>query len=196
MQKSSLTWFSLLFMLLFLPSCRNRRPDPVALVNDYAERANAHDIPAIMELFVEDAQFELVGQGTLPDLAAIQAIHEYDKGINTTITFHDCSVDGLRATCQASEQNDWLKAAGLDGITYSSTVFTFTEAGRIQRIAATTSPDDGAAMGSVLAEFIPWLLAERPERSAALFDANGQFVYSEANGSLVVELLREWRAGR
>ena len=51
-------------------------------------------------------------------------------------------------------------------------------------------------MGGVLAEFIPWLLAERPERSAPLFDANRQFVYSEANGVLVVDLLREWQGGK
>lgn len=196
MRTFSLTWFTLIVISLFIASCRNREPDPVALVNAYAERANAHDIPAVMRMFAEDAQFELVGQGTLPNLAAIQALHEYDKGINTMITFHDCSADGLSITCQAREQNDWLEAAGLGEITYSSSVFTFTEAGRIQRIVATASPEDGAAMGGVLAEFIPWLLTERPERSASLFDANGQFVYSEASGILVVDLLREWQVGR
>lgn len=45
MQKSGLTWFSLLTVLPFLASHRERGPDPLALVNDYAQRANAHDIP-------------------------------------------------------------------------------------------------------------------------------------------------------
>lgn len=196
MRKFSLTWFTLFVISLFIASCRKRAPDPVALVNDYAERANAHDIPAIMEMFAEDAQFELVGQGTLPNLDAIRALHEYDKALQTTLTLQNCAADGLTVTCEMVENNDWLDAAGVDEIFYPSAVFTFSEAGLIQRIAATLSPEDGAAMGAVLAEFIPWLMAERAAESAPLFDANGQFVYSEANGVLVVDLLREWQAGR
>lgn len=195
MRKFSLTWFTLFVISLFIASCRKRAPDPVALVNDYAERANAHDIPAIMEMFAEDAQFELVGQGTLPNLDAIRALHEYDKALQTTLTLQNCAADGLTVTCEMVENNDWLDAAGVDEIFYPSAVFTFSEAGLIQRIAATLSPEDGAAMGAVLAEFIPWLMAERAAESAPLFDANGQFVYSEANGVLVVDLLREWQAG-
>ena len=173
-----------------------RPPNPIALVNTYAERANAHDIRAIMEMFAEDAQFELLGQAMLSGPAAIQALQEYDKGLNSTTAFYGCTADGLSATCRASERNDWLEAAGLGEISYTSVVFTFTEAGRIQRIVATASPEDGAAIGRVLAVFTPWLLAERPQRSAPLFNVDGQFVYSEANGVLVVKLLREWQAGR
>lgn len=161
MRKFSLTWFTLFVISLFIASCRKRAPDPVALVNDYAERANAHDIPAIMEMFAEDAQFELVGQGTLPNLDAIRALHEYDKALQTTLTLQNCAADGLTVTCEMVENNDWLDAAGVDEIFYPSAVFTFSEAGLIQRIAATLSPEDGAAMGAVLAEFIPWLMAER-----------------------------------
>lgn len=38
-----------------------------------------------MKMFVEDAQFELVAQGTLPNLEAIQTLHKYDKSINTGV---------------------------------------------------------------------------------------------------------------
>lgn len=170
-------------------------PNYINLVKAYESANNAHDIDTVMTMFTEDAQFELVGQETLPNREAIQAIHEYDKGINTRLTFQNCSVEGLIVTCTVAEQNDWLIAANLGEIFYPSSIFTFTETGKIQKIAATLSAEDGAAMGGVLAEFIPWLMAERAQESAPLFTPEGQFVYSEANGLLVVDLLAQWQAG-
>ena len=85
MRKDRLVWIIMGVALLFTASCGNRQSDPIDLVNEYAERANTHNISIIMEMFAEDAKFELVGQGTLPNLAAIQALHEYDKGINLSL---------------------------------------------------------------------------------------------------------------
>lgn len=187
----------------FLAACSYREltaspaeptPDNVSLVQAYETAANAHDIDAVMSMFADDAVFELVGQGTLPNLEAIQAIHEYDKGINTQITLQNCTAAGQTVTCEVAEQNDWLSAAGLGEIFYPSSVFTLTETGKIQKISSTVSDEDGAAMGSVLAEFVPWLMTERPEESASLFSQDGQFIYSEENGVLVVDLLAQWQA--
>lgn len=200
MRNFSLSWFTLFLMSLFIASSRNRRPDPVALVNDYGERANAHDIPAIMRMFAgdaqmrmfaEDAQFELVGQG--PE--AIRALHEYDKALQTTLTLQNCAADGLTVMCETIERNNWLDAAGLDEIFYRS-VFTFNQAGLIQSITATVSSEDGRVMDAVLAEFIPWLKAERAAESAPLFGPDGQFIYSEVNGRLVAQLLKEWQGAK
>lgn len=178
-------------LLASLAACAGKSPDVVALTEDYVRKANVHDIPAIMRMFAEDAQFELVGQG----LDAIRALHEYDKALQTTLTLQDCAADGLSVTCEIVERNNWLDAARLDEIFYPS-VFTFNEAGLIQSITATVSSEDGRAMGAVLAEFIPWLKAERAAESAPLFDPEGQFMYNEENGRLVVQLLKEWQASK
>lgn len=190
----------LLLVLIILPvllaACAGRSPDVLALTQEYVRKIDAHDIEGVMAMFAADAQFEMVGQGTLPNLDAIRALHEYGKGIQNTLTLQNCAADKLTVTCELVENNDWLDAAGLDEIFYPSAVFTFNEAGLIQNISATLSSEDSAAMGGVLAEFIPWLMAERPEESAPLFGPDGQFIYSEVNGRLVVQLLKEWQGAK
>lgn len=193
-------WVACIIPLASLAADAGKSPNVVALTKDYFRKANAHDIPAIMRMFGEDArmrmfaedsQFELVGQG----LEAIRALHEYDKALQTTLTLQNCAADGLTVTCEIVERNNWLDAAGLDEI-INPAVFTFNEAGLIRSISATLSPEDGAAMGGILAEFIPWLNAERAAASAPLFGPEGQFIYSEANGRLVVKLLKEWQGAK
>lgn len=186
---------ALLPLLAAVTACSSTKaPDAIDQVKAYEAAHNAYDVEATMALFAKDAVFELVGQATLPNLEAIRAIHGYDRGIQAQVTFQNCVADGLTVTCEAVEQNDWLSTAGLGGIFYPSSVFTFTETGQIQKIAATLSPEDGAAMGGVLAEFIPWLMTERPEEAKSLFTPEGVFIYSEVNGVLVIDLLAQWRA--
>ncbi len=168
----------------------------VAWLEAYEAAHNAFDVDAAMALFADDAEFELVGQGTLRGLTAIRALHEYDRGIRAQVTFRDCRPGGATVTCVADEANDWLAAAGLEALVYPSSVFTFDDRGRIRRIAATLSPEGAAAMGAVLADFVPWLMAERPAEAGVLFSPEGQFIYSEANGRLVVALLGEWRGAK
>ncbi len=191
-----ITPVAVIILPVLFAACVGKIPDPLELVEEYATKANAHDIEGVMAMFAAEAQFELVGQGTLPDLQAVRALHEYDKGIRTTLIMENCAANGLTVTCEIFETNDWLDAAGLDGVHYPSAIFTFDEAGRIQRITSTLAPEDGAALGAVMAEFMPWLMSERALESSPLFGPGGQFLYSEANGQLVVELLNEWQAGK
>jgi hypothetical protein len=37
-------------------------------------------------------------------------------------------------TCQIVERNDWLETAGLGEISYAASVFTFNQAGQIEKI--------------------------------------------------------------
>ncbi len=186
-------------LLVFMVACTRTPPEPapnpdyLAMVKAYERAHNAYEVEAVMGMFAEDAQMEVMGLGVLPNLEAIRAIHEYDIGIHAQLTFQNCSVDGMTVTCEVQERNDWLDAAGLEDIYYPSAVYTFTPQGRIQKIVSTMSDDSGAALGGTMAEFIPWLMAERPDESAPLFGPEGQFIYSEGNGRLVVGLLQEWQ---
>ncbi len=166
----------------------------IGQVKAYEDAHNKYDVTAVMALFADDAVFELVGQGTLPNLDAIRAIHEYDKAIHAQIDFQSCIAAGNQVTCAVVEQNEWLKIAGLEDIYYPATVFTFTKSGKIQKIAATISTDDGAAMGTVLADFILWIMAEQPNAATDLFTSEGVFIYNGTNGTLVLDLLAQWRA--
>lgn len=182
-------------LLLLLSACLEAAAiESIELVQAYEAAHNNDNVEATMAMFAEDAVFELVGQGTLSDLEAIRAIHDYDKGIQARLSFENCVADGLTVTCEAREQNKWLAAAGLEEIFYPSSVFTFNETGRIEKIMATVAPEDGTAMGAVLAEFVPWLMAERPSEFEQLFTPDGQFIYSENSGLMVVDLLQQWQA--
>ncbi|MDJ0752536.1 MAG: nuclear transport factor 2 family protein [Ardenticatenaceae bacterium] len=163
-------------------------------IKRYEKAHNAYDIEAAMAFFAQDAVFEMAGLGTLSNLDKIRALHEYDRGIHAQLSFQSCLVDDLTATCEVREKNDWATAVGMDHFYYPSSVFTFTPSGHIKKIVATMSVEDGLAVREILGEFIPWLRSERPEESQPLFTPNGEFIYSEANGILVVELLKQWRA--
>ena len=193
--RAGLFTFVILAAAVGLAAC-SPAVDPIEQVKAYERAHNNNDVAAAMAMFADDAVFELVGQGTLPNLEAIRSIHDYDKGIQAKITFENCSADGLTVTCQVKEHNQWLDTAGLGEIFYLSSRFTFNEDGQIQKIASTLSAEDGEAMGGVLAEFVPWLMQERPEETKSLFMPEGTFIYSESNGVLVVSLLAQWQAER
>ncbi len=175
------------------PTLENRAPDFLALINTYQESHNRSEVERALAMFSPDARFEVVGMGTMPDLDSIRALHHYDVGIQAQVEFSNCIVEDSIVTCEAREQNDWLKTAGLGSMFYPSSVFTFNPSGKITRIVATMSPDGARALGEVLSEFGPWLHTDRPEAAARLFTDDGLFVYSEENGRLVVQMLREWR---
>jgi hypothetical protein len=177
-----------------LPLQKPLTVDLVAQINAYEAAHNAYEVTAVRALFAEDAVFELVGQGILPNLEAILGIHEYDKAIHAQIQFQNCIIEDCQLTCEVVEHNEWLKFAGLREIFYPSSIFTFTSSGKIQKIAATISAKDGAAMGAILAEFIPWIMVTQPQAASYLFSPSGEFIYSGANGALMLELLAQWQA--
>lgn len=163
-------------------------------IKGYEKAHNAYDIEAAMAFFAEDAVFKLDGLGTMQTPETIQALHEYDRGIHAQLTFQNCLVDGLTATCEVRERNDWAAAVGIDHFYYPSSVFTFNRNGQIKKIVATMSAKDSQIVSDILGEFILWLKTERPQESQPLFTSEDVFIYSEANGILAVDLLKRWRA--
>ena len=170
-----------------------RNKELIQQVKAYERAHNHFDVDAIMEMLADNAVLEFVGLGTFNTRAEIQALHAYDKAIRTQVHFQNCTVEENQVVCEAIETNDWLSAAGLAKIFYPSSIFTFTTTGKIQKISAMLAEPDSAAMGAVLAAFTPWLNTERPQESRPLFSSEGTFNYSEANGTLVVSLLKQWR---
>ncbi len=166
--------------------------DLASLVKAYLEAKNNRDLDAVLDMFADDAEFELVGMGTLVGKDQIRTLDGYDVGINTRLEFSHITQEGNTVTCQLVETNDWLAAAGLREVHYPRSVFTF-EDGLIARITAEPSPESAQAMRQVLRAFVPWIAQNHPEAMPVLFTPNNQFIYSEKNGLLVVSLLREWK---
>jgi hypothetical protein len=170
--------------------------DAIGQIKAYETAHNAYAVDMALAFFVDHAVLEFSGLGNFQNHEAIRQIHEYDKAIHAQINAQNFVVDGERVICAVREQNDWLTAAGLEDIFYPSVVYTFTTEGKIQKISATISVKDGAAIEAVLAEFVPWLMKQRPLEAKRLFTKAGEFVYSGTNGSLVIALLAHWQSKR
>lgn len=187
------TGIILLALTLLATSTATAQQDLLSLVQAYQQAKNNQDVEALAAMFAGDAEFELVGMGTMVGSEQIRALDEYDVGINTWLEFSNCTEEGNTVTCDVVETNDWLDAAGLSENRYTSSVFTF-EDGLITNISATLSPESAQALGQVLQAFTPWIAQNHPEAMPTLFTSENQFIYSRENGVLVVSLLREWRA--
>jgi hypothetical protein len=180
-------------LTLFATGTAAAHQDLVSLVQAYQAAKNNQDVDAVAAMLAEDAEFEMVGSGTLVGREQIRALDEYDVGINTQLEFSSCTQAGTTVTCDVVETNDWLDAAGLSENRYVGSAFTF-EQGLITRIAASLSPESGQAMGQIFQAFVPWLAQNHTEAMPTLFTPANQFIYSREKGVLVVSLLREWRA--
>ena len=167
--------------------------DLIRLVQAYQEAANQHDLDAIMAMWTDDAVFELVGMGKLVGPEQIRAIHDYDAGLHTELNFHNCSADGNTVTCEATERNDWQRAAQIPEYHYSSAVFTFKDS-KIQSVVATMAPESAQILGPTMQAFNQWAMANRPDEVAKVVDENGNFIYRRESASIVVGMLKEWRA--
>ena len=165
--------------------------DLLSIVESYQILHNDGQVDDLMELFTDDAEFELVGQTTLKG-DSLQAIHDYDTAIDSRLAFINCDAQGNTVTCQVVEFNNWLEKAGLQPLFYTSSVFTL-EDDKIARISSTMSPQSVQSIGETLQAFVPWLMANRAEVASPLFSGEGAFIYSYDNGELVLQLLSEWR---
>ncbi len=165
--------------------------DLLRIVETYQILHNSGQVDALMELFTDDAEFELVGQTTLKG-ESLQAIHDYDTAIESRLAFINCDVQDNTVTCQTVEFNNWLEKAELQPVYYTSSVFTI-ENDKIAGISATMSPQSAESIGETLQAFMPWLMANRAEVASPLFTSEGAFIYSYDNGELVLQLLSEWR---
>jgi len=96
---------------------------------------NRHDIDAILQMFTDDALFEIDARPPWVGHAQIREILEYDAAVHGKLRFINCISEGDVVTGELLEQNDRLAAIGIETLRYSSCRLAFHE-GRIQRFSA------------------------------------------------------------
>jgi hypothetical protein len=167
---------------------------PKNMVASYISIQNKHDISKTMELFTDDATFEVVGSIiNLSGHEQIRGICEYDSVLGTIITASNFLTRGDTVYCDISETNEWLKAAGIDEANYYSSIFIVRD-GKVAKLRAIASDETLSAFGAVLKDFVPWLEENYPGETKQLMP-DGKFLYNGENGVLVLRLLKEWRSG-
>ena len=167
----------------------------IDLVKTFQERVNQQKVEKIMNMFTEDATFEIVGLSKFTGKQNVKNIFEYDVGVNTNLKFINCKSEGNTVHCQILERNDRLEAIGIDELKYSSCIFTFKD-NLIQSFKAEIPPESVQYNAEIWKKFIPWLMENYQGEYSRMFMSDGRFIYNRKNGSDVVQLLRKWKEER
>jgi hypothetical protein len=193
--KKVLLGIVMLVLLTVIPTAAVAQgQDLVGKVKAWQAAFNAGDLDTAMATFAPNAEFEMVGLGTMTDRAMIEGIHAYAIGLGSQLRSPTCTVEGNAVTCETYETSEWHRIAGLPDTHYTSDIYVFNGDGLITKISATKAPESVQAEGEVLNSFIPWIAQNHPEAMPKLFTADNMFIYSGENAPIVLDLLREWKA--
>ncbi len=147
-----------------------------------------------LDLFNDDAQYQIMDHSTLIGKETIRQAFEYDAAANTELRFVNLVPhrDGL--TCQLIARNDRLEAMGIDEVFYTSCTISLRE-GKIQKFVATVEEETSRRIKQRVQTFVAWLAREHPVEFSRLCTPEGNLTYSAASGRECVPLIKEWWSG-
>jgi len=119
------------------------KPKEVARL--YLARHNAHDVDGVMALFAEEARFEIPGRLIRCGKEEIRQTEEWEAAVNDSLRTGDLVEADAEVSFRAFEANDWLRAAGVDELRYTSMTVEVRD-GRITYVTAALAPDSYNAM--------------------------------------------------
>jgi hypothetical protein len=84
------------------------------------ERHNAHDVDGVLDLFTDDARFEVAGRFVRCGKPEIRLTEEWEAAVHAHLRAGDLVEADGEVTFRAFETNDWLRANGLPELCYTS----------------------------------------------------------------------------
>ena len=172
----------------------NNQGDVLSLMERLQALTGRYRVNELLDLFNDDAQFQIMEHPTLIGKESIRQAFEFDAAANTELRFINMVPhrDGL--TCQLIARNDRLEAMGIDEVFYTSCAISLKE-GRIQKFAAAVEEEPSRRIKQRVQAFVAWLAREHPVEFSRLCTPNGNLIYNAANGRACVPLIREWWSG-
>jgi len=178
--------FYIVFPLLLTTSCAPRLVDRVKA---FQEAANSHNVEKLVSFYADDVRFELVGTPmVIVGKENLRKPIEEQFILNAHLTFTDIKVNGNTVTYKVKEQNDWLKAAGINAVYYEYDELTF-EDGLIKEEKAKPTQESMRIMVEFQTSFEKWVSEKRPEEWAKL-KVEG---ITKENVATWLALARQWR---
>jgi ketosteroid isomerase-like protein len=172
-----------------------QRKDLLNKVKTYADAANRHDLEAIDAMLTDDVVFEMNGMNIALGKEQVRIVHDNEAGFNTELELTECKEKGNTVTCKITERNDYVIAAGINEINYTSGDFTFKN-GLIQKISATMSPESVRAGKEFEQGFVAWVKQNRSEELAKLMTPAGKFKWGRESAVIMVKLVKEYRSNK
>jgi hypothetical protein len=181
--------FYIVFPLLFATSCA---PNVADRVKAFQKAANGHDVEKLLSFYTDDVRFELVGTSmVINGKENLRKPVEEQFILNIHLTFTDIKVDGNTATYKVREQNDWLKAAGVDALYYEYDQLTFRD-GLIKQEIAKPTQESAKIMGEVQKSLEKWASEKRGQEWAKLKSEG----ITKENVSEWLAIARQWRESK
>jgi len=119
--------------------------NPKEVVRLYLVRHNAHDVDGVMTLFAEEARFEMPGRFIRCGKEEIRQTEEWEAAVHDHLRTGELVEADDEVSFRAFEANDWLRAAGVDELRYTSMTVEVRD-GRITCVTAAMAPDSYNAM--------------------------------------------------
>ncbi len=177
------------FPLLLTTSCA---PTLVDRVKAFQKAANSHDIEKTMSFYADDVRIEILGAVTV-----IEGKENLRKSIeeifvlNVHFTFTDIKADGNTVTYKVKEQNDWLKAAGVDALYYEYAQTTF-EDGLIKKEVAKPTQKSMEIMAEFREPLEKWA-SEKQGQEWARLKSEG---ITKKNVGKWLAIIRQWQESK
>ncbi len=172
----------------------NNQGDVLSMMQRLQSLPDRYSVKDLLDLFNDDAQFQIMDHPPLIGKESIRQAFEYDAAANTELRFINLVPHGNGLTCQLIARNDRLRAMGIDEVFYSSCTISLKE-GRIQKFVATVEEEASRRLKQRVQAFVAWLARERPAEFSRLCTPEGNLIYTAANGQECVPLIKEWWSG-
>lgn len=182
----SIIVFCIVLPLLLTTFCA---PSMTDRVKAFQKAANGGDVEKLLSFYADDVRFELVGTPmVIEGKEKLRKPIEEQFILNCHLTFTDTKMDGNTATYKVKEQNDMLKAAGIDALYYEYDKITFKD-GLIKQERAKPAQESMKIMGEFRESFEKWASEKHPEEWIKLKDEG----ITEENVDKWLTITRRWR---
>ena len=187
MKKIYKTWFPIFVLAILIFSCSSNLTQ---LTQNYPIVYNTHNVNDIVNLYADDAVFEVMGQFSLNGKDQIRDITKYDSVLNINMSVSNIETVRDSVFCNLSETNDWLQIAEI-GEAHYSVIFVFKD-GLISKIIASAKPETAKAFNNVLTPLMIWAKENRSDLITEMMP-EGKFIYDAENAMKTLNLLTEWK---
>jgi len=187
MKKNYKTWFPIFVLAILIFSCSSNLTQ---LTQNYPIVYNTHNVNDIVNLYADDAVFEVMGQFSLNGKDQIRDITKYDSVLNINMSVSNIETVRDSVFCNLSETNDWLQIAEI-GEAHYSVIFIFKD-GLISKIIASAKPETAKAFNNVLTPLMIWAKENRSDLIIEMMP-EGKFIYDAENAMKNLNLLTEWK---
>jgi hypothetical protein len=191
--KITLRLFAAGLIAVFIASCG--KPDVNVQMQAYIDAHNAHDLDKVMELYHDSATFIFNGEAEIKGKSAIRMMESWNVAVNNQLEVSDIKVKGDTVLMgKITEKNDWLEAAGINGITHQPGTYVVFKKGLIYEFAPIAmEPESFQKMAEFWKLFTPYAQYKRADDLKKMFTEDQLFNYDPANAQMWIGMIRDWK---